>query len=133
MFTHVTQYQCEHYLREVARVLKPDGVMLSTWFLFDKSHFPMMQDFQNTLYINDIDITNATIFDASWITDLTKELGLAIRSAHPPAFKGFAWTLQFTPTRPGIADVILPIDNAPVGRRPPPIGHPPTASTIGLT
>jgi SAM-dependent methyltransferase len=131
VFTHLTQDQCEHYLREVARVLQPKGVMLSTWFFFDKAGFPMMQDFQNTLYINDLDPTNATIFDAKWIVQLTSNLGLTIRSVEPPTVRGFAWKLQFTPTRPGVAAVELPIDNAPVGRRPPPIGRV-NPSTVGL-
>lgn len=131
VFTHLTQQQCDHYLREVSRVLRPDGVMLSTWFLFDKSAFPMMQDFQNTLYINDIDPTNATIFDAQWLIRLTSQLGLTLRSAVPPEMRGFAWQLQFTPTRPGVTAVDLPADEAPPGRRPPPIG-PANTSMVGL-
>jgi ubiquinone/menaquinone biosynthesis C-methylase UbiE len=131
VFTHLTQDQCEHYLREAARVLQPNGVMLSTWFLFDKSGFPMMQDFQNTLYINDIDPTNATIFDARWLTELTSSLGLTIRSVEVPAVRGFAWKLQFTPARPGLIGVELPLDEAPFGRRPPPLARA-NASTVGL-
>jgi len=131
VFTHLTQDQCEHYLREVARVLRPDGVMVSTWFLFDKSGFPMMQDFQNTLYINDTDPTNATIFDANWMVQLTSSLGLTICSAEAPRVRGFHWKLHLTPSRPGIAAVALPADNAPVGRNPPPIGSV-NASMVGL-
>jgi SAM-dependent methyltransferase len=131
VFTHLAEDQCEHYLREVARVLRPDGVMLSTWFLFDKSGFPMMQDFQNTLYINEIDPSNATIFDANWMVQLTSKLGLTIRSAEPPAVRGYHWKLQLTPTRPGVTGVELPADDAPVGRSPAPIG-PLNASMVGL-
>lgn len=131
VFTHVTQDQCEHYLREAARVLRPDGVMISTWFLFDKSAFPMMQDFQNVLYINEIDPSNATIFDRKWVVQLTSDLGLTIRSAKPPTVRGFHWNLQFTPTRPGVTAVELPEDNAPVGRRPPPLGRE-NADMVGL-
>jgi SAM-dependent methyltransferase len=131
VFTHVTQDQCEHYLREAARVLRSDGVIYSTWFLFDKSAFPMMQDFQNVLYINDTDPTNATIFDRNWVIQFTSALGLTIRAVSPPAVRGFAWTLQFTPTRPGVTAVELPEDNAPLGRRPPPIGRE-NASMVGL-
>jgi len=131
VFTHLIQDQCEYYLREAARVLRPTGVMNSTWFLFDKSAFPMMQDFQNVLFINDVDPTNATIFDRKWLVQLTSALGLTIRSVSPPTIRGFHWTLQFTPTRPGISAVELPEDNAPVGRRPPPIGGA-NASMVGL-
>src|SRR5262249_27496045 len=39
VFTHTTQDQAEHYLREAARVLRPDGYLYATWFLFDKQSF----------------------------------------------------------------------------------------------
>ena len=52
VFTHLTQDQAEHDLAEIARVLDPEGIFVSTWFLFDKRDFPMMQDDQNTLFIN---------------------------------------------------------------------------------
>jgi SAM-dependent methyltransferase len=131
VFTHLTQAQCEHYLREVARVLRPDGVMISTWFFFDKAAFPMMQDFQYALYINDINPTNAVIFDARWIMDLTTSLGLILRKAVPPNVRGFAYTLQFTPARAGVVGTVLPPDQAPFGRKPPPIGRA-NADRIGL-
>jgi SAM-dependent methyltransferase len=122
VFTHLTEEQCEHYLREAARVLRPDGVMISTWFLFEKALFPMMQGFQNTLYIYLVDPSNATIFDREWLVHLTSDLGLTIHRAEPPEIRGFAWKLWLTPTRPGLSGVDLPTDNAPIGRRAPPIG-----------
>ena len=48
---------------ELARILEPDGMLLATWFLFDNSSFPMMQDDQNTLFINEYDVRNAVIYD----------------------------------------------------------------------
>src|SRR5205807_2068395 len=59
VFTHLVEAQAEYYLDEVARVLRRDGIVIATWFLFDKAGFPMMQDFQNALYINESDPTNA--------------------------------------------------------------------------
>jgi Methyltransferase domain len=53
VFTHLGQDQTEHYLREAARLLRPDGYPHATWFLFDKSAFPMMQTFLNALFINE--------------------------------------------------------------------------------
>jgi len=105
--------------------------MHSTWFLFDKSGFPMMQEFQNVLFVNDVDPTNATIFDRKWIVQFTSSLGLTVRSVTPPTLRGFHWILQFTPARPGVTAVQLPEDNAPVGRRPPPIGRA-NASMLGI-
>ncbi len=59
VFTHLLDAEASFYLRELARVLSPNGVAVTTWFLFDKRDFPMMQAFQNTLYISDFDPTNA--------------------------------------------------------------------------
>ena len=131
VFTHLTQDQCEHYLREVARVLRPGGMMYSTWFLFDKSAFPMMQDFQNTLYINDVDLTNATIFDSKWLIRLTSDLGLIVHSAGVPFIRGDARQIFFMRSHPGEVGADLPPDNAPIGRRPPPLGAA-NPSLIGL-
>jgi hypothetical protein len=131
VFTHLTQDQCEYYLREASRVLRPDGVMFSTWFLFDKSVFPMMQDFQNTLYISYTDPANATIFDGTWLVELASNLGLTVRSAALPEVRGFSRKIEFTPTRPGVVAVELPVDNRPLGRRAPPIGRA-NPSAVGL-
>jgi SAM-dependent methyltransferase len=130
VFTHLPQAQCEHYLREVARILRPDGVMISTWFLFDKRSFPMMQDFQNTLYINDVDVTNATIFDRHWMVGLASSLGLTIRSVQAPGIRGFHWTLQFTPAQVPAAP--WPEDSGPIGRAPPPLSRKEDLSGVGL-
>ncbi|HMD47208.1 MAG TPA: class I SAM-dependent methyltransferase [Acidimicrobiales bacterium] len=118
VFTHLVEDQTVFYLDEVARVLGPDGVLFSTWFLFEKDDFPMMQDFQNALYINPVDPTNAVIFDQTWLLDQLAARGLAIAKAVPPAIKGFQWELWI---RQGGAHVDLPSDLAPVGRKPPPL------------
>jgi SAM-dependent methyltransferase len=131
VFTHLTQDQCTHYINEVARVLRPDGVMMSTWFFFNKAAFPMMQDFQNALYINDIDPTNAVIFDSSWLIECTRASDLVVRKAIPPTVRGFAWTLQFARRESGATPVTLPPDEAPFGRTPPPIGRA-EANRVGL-
>jgi SAM-dependent methyltransferase len=128
VFTHLIQDQAEHYLDEIARVLRSDGVVISTWFLFDKSFFPMMQDFQNALYINDLDPTNAVIFDRGWLGQALARRRLRIRSAKAPKPRGFQWTLQL---EHGTGSVPLPPDEAPFGRRPPPVG-PADPSAVGL-
>ena len=67
VFTHVNEEQAVRYLHEMRRILRDDGVLYSTWFLFDKSDYPMMDTFQNALFINDINPTNAVIFDREWL------------------------------------------------------------------
>src|SRR5262249_1758553 len=66
VFTHIIEDHAAYYLGECARVLRPGGLLVSTWFLFDKREYPMMQEFQNALYINTSDPTNAVIFDREW-------------------------------------------------------------------
>ena len=63
VFTHLLEAQAEHYLDEMARVLTDDGLLICTFFVFDKVGFPFMQESQNALYINETDPTNAVVFD----------------------------------------------------------------------
>jgi SAM-dependent methyltransferase len=121
VFTHLAQDQAEHYLREAARILRPDGILHSTWFLFDKRFFPMMQDFQNTLFINEVDPSNAVIYDRRWLPEAARTAGLVITQAIPPKITGFQWTLVLRPLGAGVQEVELPVDDAPFGREPPPL------------
>lgn len=128
VFTHLLESQAEYYLDEVARVLRPGGVAIVTWFLFDKAYFPMLQDFQNALYINEHDLTNAVIFDRGWLLRALDRRGLMIRAARPPDIRGFQWNMEI---EPGQRSIALPADEAPFGRKPPPLG-PHNAPTVGL-
>jgi SAM-dependent methyltransferase len=121
VFTHLTQSQTEYYLPEVARILDPRGVVNSTWFLFDKNAFPMMQTFQNALYINDTDPSNAVIYERNWLREAAREAGLTIVHVVPPEIRGFHWRIVMTPSHEGIREVELPPDTAPVGHEPPPV------------
>lgn len=121
VFTHLTQDQTEHYLREARRILRPDGLLHTTWFLFDKRSFPMMQDFQNTLFINDVDPSNAIIYDRRWLPQTARAAGLVITNATPPRIRGFHWTIVMTPSWPGVREMELPEDEAPFGHEPPPL------------
>lgn len=121
VLTHVVEDAAGHYLREVARVLRPDGALNATFFLFDKSGFPMMQEFQNALYINEGDPTNAVIFDRTWLRGVAREAGLVITQAIPPAIRGFHWTIVMRPLESEVPEIELPEDTAPLGRCPPPV------------
>jgi SAM-dependent methyltransferase len=94
VFTHLLPPDAEFSLRELARVLTPDGVAVTTWFLFDKSDFPMMQEFQNALYISDFDPTNAVIFDRAWLTRTLSASGLEVLSTTAPWVPGHQWILH---------------------------------------
>jgi SAM-dependent methyltransferase len=118
VFTHLVEAQAEFYLDEVARVLRDDGVMCASWFFFDKAGFPMMQEFQNALYINDSDATNAVIFDEAWLLAALDSRGLKIRAAEPPGIRGYQWATEIVR---GHGSIAMPADKAPLGRRPPPV------------
>jgi SAM-dependent methyltransferase len=118
VFTHLVQEQAEHYLSEAARTLRADGVMIASFFLFDRRYFPMLQDFQSAIYINAYDPTNAVIFDRAWLLAALRDRGLGISAARPPQIRGFHWELEIT-HGDGLAE--LPVDDAPFGSVPPPL------------
>jgi len=122
VFTHLNQMQAEFYLREIARILRPGGYFVSTWFLFDKTDFPMMQEFQNTLFINEEDPSNAVIFDKDWVRRQSKGSGLTIVRAEPPQIKGFHWHIEMRRSAPDLVEAEFPPDCAPRGIMRPPIG-----------
>jgi SAM-dependent methyltransferase len=114
VFTHILEESVTFYLDEISRILRPDSLLFSTWFLFDKRYFPMMQDFQNALYINPVDPTNAVIFDRAWLLETIHNTGFRVVSAHPPEVRGFQWTLILS-NDPAAAEVELGDDHAPFG------------------
>lgn len=132
VFTHLTQDQAEHYLAETARVLTHDGLLESTWFLFDKRDFPMMQSEQNTLFINPFDVRNAVIYDREWLVGAAADAGLTVCAAEPPEIRGFHWRICLTPSRPGISGIDIPADTGDFGHKPPP-PMPDRPERIGLT
>jgi SAM-dependent methyltransferase len=96
VFTHLYKEQTAYYLREVARILTDDGVARTTWFLFDRTTFPMLFDFQVNLFINECDPTNAVIYDWQFLLDLFRELGLHPTHTIPPAIRGHQWEVYLT-------------------------------------
>jgi SAM-dependent methyltransferase len=121
VFTHLNEAAARHYLHEAARILKPTGILHATWFLFNKTDFPMMQEFQNALYINETDPTNAVIFDRAWVRNVAAEAGLTIYFVQPPSIRGFQWIVMMTPRREGVVEVDFPEDRAPAGIMRPPL------------
>ena len=83
--------QVVYYLDQVARILHPGGMFVSTWFLYDKKYFPMMQEFQNALFINPIDPTSAVIIDVDWLERMVEQRGIKISEIQLPGIRGFQW------------------------------------------
>jgi SAM-dependent methyltransferase len=115
VFTHLNQTQTEHYLREITRVLRRDGVAYTTWFLFDKREFPMMQEEQNALFINEVNYTNAVIFDRAWLQQAFRDAGLVLYRAEPPTIRGFQWNLFLARADSGRQPVEIGEDTGPYG------------------
>jgi SAM-dependent methyltransferase len=131
VFTHLTESQAPHYLRETRRILRPDGVLNGTWFLFEKQDFPMLQEYTNALYISEIDPTAAVIYDREWVRQTARDVGLTIVHVVPPAIRGFQWILVMAPIESGKEEAKIPYDEAAFGSLPPP-DMPPDAHRIGL-
>ena len=119
VFTHILEDSALHYLTECARILRSGGILASTWFLFDKREFAMMQSFQNALYINVDDPTNAVIFDREWLTSACLAVGFEAETIEVPALRGYHWMIRLRRVaNPSPFD--LTVDAAPLGSMPPP-------------
>lgn len=115
VFTHLTQRQAEHYLREVGRILAPGGAFLSTWFLFDKRHFPMLKEGSDALYVSDLDPSAAVLFDRRWLRTESRAAGLVIYSVTPPEVRGYQWLLLMADRNADYREASFPPDTAPIG------------------
>lgn len=120
VFTHILEPSVEGQLREVSRVLRPGGILISTWFLFDKESCPFLQEFQNALYCNLEDPTNAVIYAKSHVAGMFKRQDLVLREIAPPAIRGFQWTLRAEKSGRG-EHAPFPEDKAPVSIARPPV------------
>lgn len=118
IFTHLTEAQAAYYLRECARILRPEGVLHASWFLFDKAEHPMMDDSSNALYVSYTDPSAAVMFDRTWVRDTARSLGLRIFQAIAPSIRGYQWIVLMT-RRKDVPEIELPEDKAPRGIVPP--------------
>ncbi len=131
VFTHVTEEQAIFYLRECARIIDGSGFVYTTWFLFEKQDFPMMQEARNALYVSYQDPSFAVIFDRHWLIDTAHQMGLRICAALPPSVRGHQWTIIMT-RRTDLAESEFPVDDAPRGWVRPPMVDGEDAPRIGL-
>lgn len=121
VFTHIVERNLDHYFSECVRVLDADGAFRSTWFLFDKTVFPMMQEFQNCLYINAEDPTNAAVYDYRFVARKFEDHGLVISKIVPPTVRGLQWVLIGEHRRGAASSVAFPSDLAEIGMVRPPL------------
>jgi len=93
VFTHLLQGQTEFYLRELRRIMRPDGMLRSTWFFFYRQDFPVLTEQQNTLFVNELDLTQAVYYDYGYFLSAVAAAGLRPISFTPPHTKNFQWVV----------------------------------------
>jgi SAM-dependent methyltransferase len=91
VFTHMYKDQAEYYLYEVGRILKPEGVALTSWFFFDKDSFPFLQEGPFCLFTNEVDPTQAVIYDRKWFIGAIRRYGLSVDRTVLPSITGHQW------------------------------------------
>ena len=131
VFTHLTQEQTPHYLAEAARVLERDGYLHSSWFLFERRHFPLLHRDNAALYVSYRDPSAAVLYERDWVRAEAADAGLVISTIIPPRVRGHQWLLVMTPRRAGVEEAAFPPDAAPEGEATAPL-MPDNPSRIGL-
>ena len=120
VFTHIIEDHVKFYFEQSASVIAEGGVARISWFLFNKASFPMMQEFQNSLYINTDDPTNAVIYDIEFVKTLYRSAGLRIYRIDAPGIRGHQWLIY---ARKGGIEVEckFPEDDGVIGLARPPV------------
>jgi SAM-dependent methyltransferase len=103
VFTHLTKSQTEYYLSEIARILAPDGVALTTWLFFDRASFPFLPELY-CLYTSEADFALAVIYDREWFLATVRNLGLGVLMTRRPAVAGHQWTVCLVRRTPDMVD-----------------------------
>jgi SAM-dependent methyltransferase len=101
VFTHLYEEQTRYYLKELRGMLAANGIFRSTWFFFNRAWFPVLAPFQHTIFVNEIDPTQAVYYDWAFFKSLIEESGFKIvdvKWSIQPGFQNtiyLAWGEQF--------------------------------------
>jgi hypothetical protein len=104
VFTHLCRQQTEYYLGEVARILTPGGMALTSWLLFDRDSYPFLPEAPVCLFTSAADFSQGVIYDRRWFLDKVRHLGLAVRSTTAPAVPGHQWVTVLVHRTQGMVD-----------------------------
>jgi SAM-dependent methyltransferase len=131
VFTHIIEDHVRFYFDQVANLIADEGCIRTSWFLCNKNLFPMMQTFQNSLYINTDDPSNAVIYDQEFVKSLYDSCKLNIYRVDPPGIRGHQWLVYASRGIPS-TKYVFPEDIAPIGLARPPIrlSDPEDAATV---
>src|SRR4029078_110360 len=88
IFTHFYKEDVQHYLREIHRVLKPGGLVVATWFLYDEerlpraiasSSYPMAHRLDEVTIFTEITAAlRSSGFDETYVRTMVEQAGLEI-------------------------------------------------------
>jgi hypothetical protein len=74
-----------------------------------------MQPHANALYVSWEHPSAAVAFDRRWVIESARAAGLAVVAAHAPSMRGYQWVLEMRHSGPGVMEIELPPDSAPLG------------------
>ena len=118
-------------MAEASRILEDDGVLHATFFLIDKTDFPMMMAHSNALYLSYEHPSAAVLHDRERVRSTAADAGLTLTQIFHRSVRNFQWTLLFEKTRTELVQAAFPVDDAPIA----PVVTPPMptdAHRIGL-
>jgi SAM-dependent methyltransferase len=88
IFTHFYKVDIQRYLHEIRRVLKPGGLVVATWFLYDEQRlpravhspvYPMAHRLDEvTIYAERSDPLRAIAYDEDFVRTMVKNAGLEV-------------------------------------------------------
>ena len=97
VFTHMLPEPVENYLKEISRVLKPNGRCLATFFILDEAVkkrisnnevFNFKYDYGNYRLMDDKVKSANVAFELEFINKLAAKVGLKIEGYHPGYWSG---------------------------------------------
>ena len=98
VLTHLLEDEADHYIAEAARVMKPGGAALMTFFLLDDAsraaiaegtsglHF--LDAHEHVAMVSEDMPEEAVAYDEAWVRDRLEAHGLTIDAVHPGSWSG---------------------------------------------